>query len=151
MKQDYKRGREEGRGGGGASRVHDFTDNHFTLEDVDASNGGLESDNYFVVARTPLNIGYVYLFNADDPNDFHELEVDEVGNISHVLWGGANMKEDGSTPKDCRKKEKATSHYMLILKEEMEKMDETSIVLLGASEGKGVVRGPYIWELLSGY
>ncbi len=101
-----------------ASRVEDRTDDNFTLSDVDASNGNLTSDEYFIVARTPLSKGYVYLFNADDPNDFHELEVDMVGNLSHVIWGGNNLKEDGSTPKNCRKKEKATSNYMLIVKEE---------------------------------
>jgi len=101
-----------------ACRVKDETDDHFTIEDADASNGELNTTDNFTVIRTPLNRGYVYLFNADDPNDYHELEVDEVGNLSHVIWNSNNLKEDKVTPKDIRTREKDLAHYKLVVNTE---------------------------------
>ena len=105
-----------------ALRIKDKTDDDgkFTLSDADASNDTISSTDNFIVARTPLRKGYIYLINDENINDFHELEVDESGMFSHIIWSGNNLKEDGRTPKDFRTKEKKTTHYKLIQQTEKE-------------------------------
>ncbi|WFO16524.1 hypothetical protein M601_001540 [Cellulophaga baltica 4] len=61
--------------------------------EVIAVNGMPKIENFYT-ARTILNAGYVYIMNADDSNDYYELEVDEDGTFQHIDWG-YNIGEDG--------------------------------------------------------
>lgn len=47
---------------------------------------GLPSLENFYLARTALNLGYIYLINEDDPDDHHELQIDEEGQFQHIRW-----------------------------------------------------------------
>ncbi len=99
-----------------AIRIKDREDDKFTLSDADVSNGDVQSNDHFRVMATTLNEGYVYLINAENKNDYHELEVDAYGMLKPILWRGTNLNKDGRTPKDFRMSGEEKSHYRLVAK-----------------------------------
>lgn len=72
-------------------------------------DAGLPKVSNFYTARTALRAGFVYLMNDEDPNDYYELEVDENGFLSHILW--QYNKDEKGNYKDVRHstKEKITA------------------------------------------
>ncbi|MFT7900962.1 toxin VasX [Tenacibaculum ascidiaceicola] len=69
-------------------------------------------DNFYV-ARTVLNKGYIYLINDEDQDDYHELYVDESGQLQHIIW--AYNKDEKGNYKDIRKPSGDKSEYKLII------------------------------------
>ncbi len=90
----------------------------YSTSEMDASNGNLASTDLFYVAKTSLKKGYLYLFNADNPNDYHELAVDDYGAITPIIWNSKNLQEDGSTPKDQRTANPKSIRYKRIVNKE---------------------------------
>ncbi|MBL3659080.1 toxin VasX [Fulvivirga sediminis] len=103
-----------------AIRMKDRSDDQFTLDDADASNGDLKSNAHLRVMATHLREGYVYLINHEDKSDFHELAVDEFGDLSPVIWSKNNLEEDGRTPKDFREPKEEKGLYKLVPKSKKE-------------------------------
>lgn len=87
-----------------ATRVNENGKKYYGSE-VLASHDNMPELENFYIARTSLNSGYIYLFNANDPegNDCHEYEVHEDGSLSTILW--ANNKDENGFYKDIRKSE----------------------------------------------
>ncbi|MDE1206471.1 toxin VasX [Tenacibaculum larymnensis] len=84
------------------------------LEEVEVlSLKELPQINNFYVARTALNKGYIYLINDEDQNDYHELYVDESGQLQHIIW--AYNKDEKGNYKDIRKPSGDKSEYKLII------------------------------------
>ncbi|MDE5419179.1 hypothetical protein L3049_14355 [Labilibaculum sp. DW002] len=48
----------------------------------------------FFYAKTYLNAGYVYIMDEGNPNLWYEYEVDDLGNLSSILWAN-NKSSDG--------------------------------------------------------
>ncbi|WP_047790824.1 toxin VasX [Tenacibaculum mesophilum] len=84
------------------------------LEEVEVlSLKELPQINNFYVARTALNKGYIYLINDEDQDDYHELYVDESGQLQHIIW--AYNKDEKGNYKDIRKPSGDKSEYKLII------------------------------------
>ncbi|NER18524.1 toxin VasX [Spongiivirga citrea] len=89
----------------------------YTIGDVKAQHSDIPSLENFYVARTSLNLGYIYLFNADDPEgpDCHEFEVQEDGSFSTILW--RNNKDVNGRYLDHRTSEGDRHRFKVISKE----------------------------------
>lgn len=96
-------------------------DEGFTTKEMDASNNGLDSTDIFYVAKTSLNNGYLYLFNDDNVNDYHELSINQEGKITPILWKKSNLREDGKTPKNTRTSKEKNIRYKLVVNKEKDK------------------------------
>ncbi len=102
----------------GAVRVKDNSDEEFTFSDAEATNSNVASTDKFMLGKTILNQGYVYLINVDDDTDCHELEVGPDGKMSHIIWDKDNFYPSENIPKDKRiPEEKEDLHYKLIINE----------------------------------
>ena len=75
---------------------------------------GMPNLELFKIARTALVQGYIYLINDEDPDEYYELEVDENGMLSHVLWEYSKDKDGNYL--DIRKREKEKISYKIVEK-----------------------------------
>ncbi len=90
------------------------TGNNYSVNELDVSNGDMQSTDNFYVARTTLNEGFIYLLNESDTDDFHELAVNCCGGMSRVFWGNVGtLKRDGDYS-DTRKSIVENIDYMLV-------------------------------------
>ncbi|WP_417786020.1 toxin VasX [Tenacibaculum sp.] len=78
-----------------------YENNKVKRSELEQKIDGLPEFSKFYLAKTSLRSGYVYLMNADNPDDHHELEVDELGNFRDVIWDAENYKN--GKPRDIRK------------------------------------------------
>ncbi len=58
----------------------------YSVNEMDVSNGDIQSTDQFYVGRTSLRKGYIYLINDEDINDFIEIEVAADGKMKNILW-----------------------------------------------------------------
>ncbi len=84
---------------------------HYSVGEIEVKNDKIPPTENFYIARTTLRKGYVYLFRDGDPNEHYELEINESGNISHVLW--SDNKEKGEYL-DVRKSQNDAVDFMIL-------------------------------------
>ena len=87
---------------------HNDSDGNFTLADCEIKDNKIPTSENYGIYNTKINAGYIYLINADDPNEYKELLIDDAGLLTNIKWTEANLNANVRLP---NKNEKAKKYF----------------------------------------